>query len=337
MKRQTDFAYHLSSYLTVYLPATKNFSTNTIHSYRDAFKLFLLYCEKEHHIQPDRIKILMITPDLISGFTGWLRESRNNTVATANQRLAVLHAFFKYVQNRDPQHLLQCQQIRAVALAKTPKPAVVFLSIEQLQLVFAQIDDSTRSGRRDAALLHLLYDSGARVQELCDLKVRDFYFDGNPRVELHGKGDKSRYAPLVSVVAHKIHEYIVENGLDRADNLDMPMFFNRQRQKLTRAGVSYIVSKYAAMARTQSPLIPAKVTPHIFRHTKAMHLCQAGIDIIYIRDILGHTDLATTEIYARMNLEHLQDALENAYPELPSQGLPDWHENGALMQLLNCL
>ena len=117
----------------------------------------------------------------------------------------------------------------------------------------------------------------------------------------------------------------------------MPLFFNQQRKKLTRAGVSYIVAKYADAARTLTPSIPKRITPHIFRHTKAMHLCQAGIDMIYIRDTLGHTDLATTEIYAKLNIELMRDALENAYPELPSHDLSDWKEDGALMKMLNSL
>lgn len=209
--------------------------------------------------------------------------------------------------------------------------------MEELQLIFKQVNESAYRGRRDAALLHLLYDSAARVQELCDLRVRDVYLEDNPHVLLHGKGDKSRYVPIVTDVARRIAEYLAENGLDRREWKDRPLFFNQQRQKLTRAGVSFVVAKYADCARLQSLCLPPKITPHIFRHTKAMHLCQAGVDIIYIRDILGHVDLATTEIYARLNIELLRDALENAYPELPSHGLPDWKEDDSLMRTLNSL
>lgn len=163
------------------------------------------------------------------------------------------------------------------------------------------------------------------------MRVRDVHLEDNPHVLLHGKGDKSRYVPIVTDVARRIAEYLAENDLDRQEFMDRPLFFNQQRQKLTRAGVSHVVAKYADSARLQAPCIPQKITPHIFRHTKAMHLCQAGIDIIYIRDILGHVDLATTEIYARLNIELLRDALENAYPELPSHGLPEWTSDDTLM------
>lgn len=337
MAKQADFAYHLTNYLTVYLSSTKNFSINTIHSYRDTFKLLLKYCEEELHLSAGKIRLHMITPKMVSGFIQWLRNSRGNSVATANQRLAVRHAFFKYLQSREPQFLLQCQQILAVEGAKTPKPVVGFLSVDELQLVFDQIDESTPAGRRDAALLYLLYDSAARVQELCDLRVRDVFLDKNPHILLHGKGNKSRYVLIVTAVAKRVSAYISENHLNRPETFDMPLFFNQQHKKLTRAGVSYIVEKYASAARVQSANLSKKITPHIFRHTKAMHLCQAGIDMIYIRDTLGHTDLATTEIYAKLNIELLRDALEDAYPELPSHDFPDWKEDNALMDMLNNL
>jgi len=337
MTKQQDFAYHLTNYLTVYLSGTKNFSINTIHSYRDTFKLLLKYCEEELHITAGKLRLHMITPKMISGFILWLKDSRGNSDATANQRLAVIHAFFKYLQSREPQFLLQCQQILAVEGAKLSKPMVGFLSVEELQLIFDQIDESTPSGRRDAALLRLLYDSAARVQELCDLRVRDVFLDNNPHIMLHGKGNKSRYVLIVTDVARRVSAYISENRLDRPEAVDMPLFFNQQHKRLTRAGVSYIVEKYANAARIQSPHAPGNVTPHIFRHTKAMHLCQAGIDMIYIRDTLGHTDIATTEIYAKLNIELMRDALEKAYPELPSNGLPDWKEDNALMDMLDSL
>lgn len=337
MTKQQDFAYHLTNYLTVYLSGTKNFSINTIHSYRDTFKLLLKYCEEELHISAGKLRLRMITPKMISGFILWLKDSRGNSDATANQRLAVIHAFFKYLQSREPQFLLQCQQILAVEGAKLSKPMVGFLSVEELQLIFDQIDESTPSGRRDAALLRLLYDSAARVQELCDLRVRDVFLDNNPHIMLHGKGNKSRYVLIVTDVARRVSAYISENHLDRPEAVDMPLFFNQQHKKLTRAGVSYIIEKYANAARIQFPHAPRNVTPHIFRHTKAMHLCQAGIDMIYIRDTLGHTDIATTEIYAKLNIELMRDALEKAYPELPSNGLPDWKEDNALMDMLDSL
>lgn len=337
MAKQADFAYHLTNYLTVYLSGTKNASINTVWSYRDTFKLFLTYCDEILRISPEKLRIQMITPKMVSDFLKWLKDSLGNSTASVNQRLAAIHAFFKYLQRREPRFLFQCQQILAIEPAKVSKPMVGFLTECELYNVFDQIDESTATGRRDATLLRLLYDSAARVQELCDLRVRDVFLDGEPHVLLRGKGNKSRYVLIVKDVAQRISAYIAENHLNRPECMDMPLFVNQQRKKLTRAGVSYIVAKYADAAQILSPSIPKKITPHIFRHTKAMHLCQAGIDMICIRDTLGHTDLATTEIYAKLNIELMRDALENAYPELPSHDLPDWNENHSLMNFLDSL
>lgn len=337
MAKQAYFAYYLTNYLTTYLSGTKNFSIHTVRSYRDTFKLLLTYCDEVLRISPEKLQIQMITPKMISDFLKWRKDSRGNSIASTNQRLAAIHAFFKYLQRREPLFLLQCQQVLAIEPAKVSRPMVGFLAESELYNVFDQIDEATASGRRDAALLRLLYDSAARVQELCDLRVRDVFLDDEPYVLLHGKGNKSRYVLIVKDVAQRISAYIAENHLNRPECMDMPLFFNQQRKKLTRAGVSYIVAKYADAARTLTPSIPKKITPHIFRHTKAMHLCQAGIDMIYIRDILGHTDLATTEIYAKLNIELMRDALENAYPELPSHNLQDWKEDYSLMNFLDSL
>lgn len=337
MTKNQDFAYYVSKFLTEYLSGTKNYSINTIRSYRDAFKLLLIYFEEKQSISAHKMKIENITSDALRGFTEWLSTTRGSSIRSINIRLAAIHAFFKYLQNREPKYLFQCQQVMSVEPARTEKKMVGFLSVDELKLLFSQINESSPQGRRDSAMLHLLYDTGARVQELCDLRLRDIFLDENPHVILHGKGNKSRYVPIVVDISERIQKYMSENNLSIFRNPDMPLFFNKQRQKLTRAGISYIVAKYADEARKLSPRFPEKITPHIFRHTKAMHLCQAGIDIIYIRDILGHVDLATTEIYAKMNVELLRDALENAYPELPKNGFSDWTKDDSLMNFLKSL
>lgn len=337
MNKTTDFSYHITKYFGEYLPCVRNFSVNTIRSYRDTFKLFLMYCEHEHDIPAHKLRLKHITPDVIKGFLEWLKAARGSSVCSVNIRLAAIHAFFKYLQSREPQFIFQCQQIMAIEMARAEKPIIGFLSTNELRLLFSQVDESSVQGRRHAALLHLLYDTGSRVQELCDLRLRDLHLGENPYVLLHGKGNKCRNVPIVTEVAQRTERYIAENKLSAVKSQDMPLFFNRQRRPLTRAGVSYVVSKYAALAHRQLPTFPHNITPHIFRHTKAMHLCQAGISIVYVRDFLGHVDLATTEIYARMNIESIRDALENAYPELPSSNLSDWTGDSTLMTFLQSL
>lgn len=337
MTKKADFGGCLTNFLTTYLSGTRNYSRNTVHAYRDTFKLFLIYSYEKMGIPAEKIQIRDITPDVVRGFIDWLKSERGNSLRTANHRLAAIHSFFRYLQYRMPEHLEQCQRILSVEMATVETPLVGYLTVEELGLIFEQVSEATREGRRDSVLLRLLYDTAARVQELCDMKVRDVYLDENPHVILHGKGKKDRYVPIVTEVARDVGRYMSENGLNRPEFVDMPLFTNRRREKLSRAGVAYIVKKYADAAREKSPKIPKKVTPHMFRHTKATHLCQAGIDIIYIRDILGHCHVTTTEIYMRLNVEHTRDALENAYPELPTSGLPDWKEDNSLMKTLNSL
>jgi site-specific recombinase XerD len=182
-----------------------------------------------------------------------------------------------------------------------------------------------------------MYDSGARVQEIIDLSVKDFISGGNPVLSLTGKGNKTRRVPLMKNTATILERYISENKLDAQHKNEYPLFFNRQHNKLTKEGVAYIIGKYAAAAKQTTALFDGKVNCHMLRHSKAVHLLQAGVNLIYIRDFLGHSDVKTTEVYARSDSELKRKALENAYPELIDSTLPDWADNGDLMQWLSKL
>ena len=272
MRKQMDFAYHLTTYLTSYMSGRKEFSVNTVRSYRDTFKLLLLYCREELRIPSGKVQIQTLTAGVISDFLDWLRDTRGNNPSSVNQRLAAIHAFFKYLRDREPIFLLQCKQILAVQLAKTPKPMVGYLTLDELRLVFAEANEGTRQGRRDLALMHLLYDSGARVQELCDVRIRDVYLGENPHVMLTGKGNKTRYAPIVTDVARRIASYIDENRLGGTEFRDMPLFFNQQRQKLTELA---LLTLLRICRRGEETIHVSQGEPHIFRHSKAC-TCQAG-------------------------------------------------------------
>lgn len=171
MAKKPDFAYYISKFLTEYLSGTKNYSINTIRSYRDTFKLLLIYFEEKHSISTHKMQIENITPDALRGFTEWLTTTRGSGIRSVNIRLAAIHAFFKYLQSREPKYLFQCQQVMSVEMARTEKKMIGFLSVDELKLLFSQISESSPPGRRDSAMLYLLYDTGARVQELCDLRV----------------------------------------------------------------------------------------------------------------------------------------------------------------------
>ncbi|WML52235.1 tyrosine-type recombinase/integrase [Neobacillus sp. PS3-12] len=204
-----------------------------------------------------------------------------------------------------------------------------------MKLLLEQPDRSCPKGRRDLTLMSVLYDTGARVQELIDLRVSDVILESPAVVVLTGKGNKTRRVPLMKNTISLLERYITENKLDKPWKNQYPLFSNNQNNKLTKEGVAYIISKYVELSRKISTIVPPKVKPHMFRHSKAMHLLQAGVNLIYIRDFLGHEDIKTTEIYARTDTETKRKAIENAYTDLIDGNLPDWNQDQALLTWLN--
>ncbi len=335
--KPTDFAKCLTGYLAEYLPTQRYLSANTIKSYSDVFRLLLRYCKDECGINIDRITLKQLDRRRMDDFLHWLSSVRGNSVSTVNQRLAVIHAFFEYVRMEEPQLMLHCQKILEIRFRRAPKPAVAYLSADALEMILSLPDTSTPQGRRDLTLLALLYDTGARVQELADLTVRGIRLETPASVTLCGKGRKTRVVPLMQQTKELLKHYFGEKKFDAVVDCDQPLFYNKQRKKLTRAGISYIVEKYVSQARNSSHDIPEKVTPHVIRHTKAMHLVQANVNLIYIRDFLGHVDVHTTEIYAKAEPEVKRKALEKASEliHLPTQA--SWVQNSNLMDWLNSL
>jgi len=248
-----------------------------------------LFCREERGISPECLTLAHVDDDLVLAFMAWIETERKCSITTRNQRLAAIHAFFRYVQAQTPERLLMYQRILSIPLKKTGKPAVSYLTTEALEAILNQPDRKTPAGRRDLLLLTVLYDSGARVQELTDLLVRDIRLTQPATITLRGKGRKVRHVPLMSRTAVLLKDYLEERRLTAAHRSDHPLFFNSRRQKLTRAGVSYIIDKYVNVVKEQNTiLLPDKVSPHVFRHTKAMHLLQANVNLVYIRDFLGH-------------------------------------------------
>lgn len=344
MKKPTDFAYHLTNFLTTHMVGRRGLSINTVRSYRDTFKLFLQYCADSRSLSTGRLTLSLVDRDLVSGFMTYLEEKRNAGNSTLNQRLAAVHAFVKYLQIEEPTYILEYQRILSIPYRRALKPVIEYLSKDALRIYFASIDTATRRGRRDYCLLTVLYDTGARVQELCDLRIRDLILDDNPYVRLAGKGSKTQLVPLLDSTVKLLRRYMEEFHASNPLGNDAFVFFGKGGDRLSRSTVNHMIDKYAKISREKSPLIPEKVTPHTFqvtphtfRHTKAMHLCQAGVDMIYIRDILGHVSLETTNIYAKINIEQMRDALENTYPELSGTDLPDWSEDNSLMDFLTGL
>nr|WP_278250192.1 tyrosine-type recombinase/integrase [Photorhabdus tasmaniensis] len=230
-----------------------------------------------------------------------------------------------------------CQRILQIPGKKHQRQIVRHLTPEQTKDLLAVPDPRTQSGRRDMTLLSVLYDTGARVQELCDLRVRDIRLEPPAIITLTGKGHKTRHVPLLGNTVALLRSYMQENNLLHNGKLDSPLFINQRHTKLTRGGISYILQKHAKAISSRHPGMKEKITPHILRHSKAMHLYQSGVSLVYIRDILGHVDISTTDIYARADTESKRKALENAYPDITPEVLPDWSHDENLLGFLNNL
>jgi integrase/recombinase XerD len=333
---ETDFAQYITGFLSRYLPGQRNLSKNTISSYRDTIKLFLVYCESEENLKVKKIIIDDITPKLMMRYLAWLEGVRGCGIATRNQRLAAFKSFFHYVVAVDPKHLLLCQQILGLPMKKSPRPTMSFFSPEGLHRLLRQPNTATKNGRRDHAMLVLLYDTAARVQEIIDLAVRNIRLEQPATVVLHGKGRKTRVIPISVKTASIMEKYLKERRhIGATEALDFPVFTNSRNCKLTRAGVAHILAKHVkSMSIKDGHLVPKSVSPHSLRHSKAVHLLRSGVPLIYIRDFLGHTSVKTTEIYAKVDAEQTRKALEGAY-EVPSQeDIPAWENDKSLMSWL---
>ena len=333
--KPTDFAKYLTDFLSVYLLTQKNVSKNTLRSYRDTFKLLIKYCQELKQIPVERITLNVLSSKCLTDFLEWLETDRKCSISTRNQRLAALHSFFRYIQAEEPAGMFHFQKIASIPIKKAPKTVVEHLVPEAVKLLLEQPDKHTTKGRRDLTLISVLYDYGARVQELIDVRVCDVSLQAPAVITLTGKGNKTRRVPIMKNTASLLQNYLLENKLDKAWRNENPLFTNNQKHKLTKEGVAFIISKYVESARKTSTLVPSKVNVHMFRHSKAMHLLQAGVNLIYIRDFLGHIDLKTTEIYARADTETKRKALENVYPDLIDSTLPDWSRDQALLSWLS--
>jgi site-specific recombinase XerD len=213
--KPTDLALYLSRFFTEHLAGERNASPNTIKGYRDAFKLLLRYCRDHHDTPPDRLTVRALTPDVIRSFLKDLDERPCHSARTRNHRLCAIHSFFRFVQSEEPELLFQCQQILAIPMQRAPQRPVAYLPPDDLAAIFASPDLALPSGRRDAVLLCLLYDTGARVQELVDLSVRDVRLDTPAQIRLTGKGGKTRIVPLMESTVDLLRNYMAEHHIQR--------------------------------------------------------------------------------------------------------------------------
>ena len=245
----TDFAVSLRRFLTSYLAGLRGCSPNTIASYRDTFKLLIAWFRDERSVPPGRLTLDHIDASAVTAFLGWLQEERHNSISTRNQRLAAISSFCAWMQTQDPARMACWQDILAIPVKKQDQPAISHLTAEQTRRLLAGPDRSTRQGRRDATLLATLYDTGARVQELADLNVRDIRLQRPAMASLTGKGRKTRHVPLDGSTITLLAAYLEEHRLDGPGHDDHPVFFNQHRARLSRGGIA--VPRLSSCTRTR--------------------------------------------------------------------------------------
>lgn len=325
------FSIIVTKYFGMYLIKQRGVSSNTIKSYRDTFVQLLEFMECRYHISASKISSGDFTKERITDFLDYLERKRNLSISSRNQRLAAIHSFFRFLQKNDLTCFKICTEILSIEFKNTPQPTISYLSLDEIRYLFTLPNSSIKSGLRELAIIVLLYETGARVQELIEIKLGDISTNTAPTVILHGKGNKSRVVPISKDVASIIKKYIVKFQIN---NPAAPLFTNKQGKELTRVGVQYIINKYVDMGKKNNPeMFHGNISNHSFRHSKSMHLLEAGVNLVYIRDFLGHSSITTTEIYAKSNPEIKRKAIEkhgvqlgilNAYNENDKDELLSW-------------
>ena len=303
-----DLARLVTGFFVRHLAAERNVSPHTEAAYRDALKLLLQFTCGAAHRSIETLRFEDLTADVVGQFLDHLETARHNTGRTRNARLAAIHSFMRYVLSREPSLAVACQRVLAIPIKKTTRPILGYLTEAELAHLLAQIDRSTAEGERDYLLLALLYDTGARVQELLDLTPGDCRLVSPPYVRIRGKGRRERLCPLLPQTARLVTEFLLQTGRTLDDQ--QPLVRNRRGEKLTRHGARYLLMKYLRRASTSMPTLQRKgISPHTMRHTKGMHLLQAGVPLITIKDFLGHVDVKSTEVYVQIDLTMKRDAL----------------------------
>lgn len=322
----------IASFFTSHLTNIVGCSENTIKSYRDTFVLLFNFAEKNHLCPHGLIGIELFYKENILSFLEWLETERKSSVSTRNQRLAALKSFSKFASSNAIDYMDVFQQILAIRTKKGTSKTVDYLTVDAISLLLKQPSAVTYNGIRDLALLSVLYESGCLVQEIIDIQLGNISLNKPATVSVIGKGSKVRIIPLSSNVAAIISSYTNKHNIS---NPQQTLFCNNRKEPLTRSGVTYILKKYTEKAKHEHPeLFGSHIHPHILRHSKAMHLLESGVNLIYIRDFLGHSSVITTEIYAKSNPEIKRKFLEKAamnndnaiskYSNKEKQTLLDW-------------
>ena len=328
------------SFFIDYLSVLKGLRPASIRSYRDALRMFLQFAAADTRHKITRLSVKDLSFERVQAFLRYLEEERNNHIRTRNQRLAALHTFFEYVATRVPEMLATAERVASIPAKRVHPAETCFLEREEVASLFANLPSRGKHALRDRALLLFLYNTGARVQEAATLRVGDIDFDSQPRVRLQGKGGKWRTCPLWAETARQIEQLLGQ--LSAKPTPESPVFVSQNKHALTRFGIYKIVRRHSQRfdrktVRGQS----GHITPHVFRHTAAAHLLEAGVEVNVIRAWLGHVSLQTTNHYAEVNIKAKEAALRVCEPNMDPLGeslrKPVWRNDDALLTWLDSL
>ncbi|MEA3174249.1 MAG: hypothetical protein QOF42_1660 [Gammaproteobacteria bacterium] len=307
----------LVKFFQEYLPTLRGMSTHTIRSYRDGLVLYLRFVAGRKRCGIEALDIEHLTAAQVEEFLADLEHARGNGIPTRNVRLAALHTFARFAASEAPEHLAELQRILAIPFKRgRQRVPLEYLDQKEVEALLATPARPTPAQERDHALFALMFNTGARVQEVLDLKVRDVRLAPPYQVRLHGKGNKIRICPIWAHTATRLRR-LIERSPWTAEP-DNPIFVNLHGAKLTRFGVRYILRKRIAVCATEvTTLKDKRIHPHSLRHTTAIHLLKAGVDFATISQWLGHASLNTTMAYARADLDLKRQALMQVFPDAP--------------------
>jgi site-specific recombinase XerD len=333
----TNIASPIRHFFEQHMVAERALSPHTILAYRDTLKLLLLFAGKLLGKSCEELTLEDLTADSVRKFLLDLERSRHNGVRTRNARLAAIHAFFRYLASVDPRFISFSQSILGIPFKRHARPVLGYLMREEVTGILHELDHDTCAGRRDDALLRVLYNTGARAQEIVDINMLDIRLSRPYLVRLHGKGYKERTCPLWPDTMKAIKSYLRDRKSKPTD--DTPLFLNSKGGRLTRFGLRYIIAHRVSGAGKKNPgLLTKKVGPHTWRHTTAMHLLQSGVDLNMIRSWLGHSSIDTTNEYVEIDLEMKRKTLQCCEKLVPkSKGKPSWQRDAGILNWLSAL
>ena len=294
-----------------YLMEQRGLSRHTVLSYRDTLALLLRFIAQTRRTDPATLDLDALTADVVLAFLNHLESDRHNKTSSRNVRLAAIHAFARYVSIQFPERLQQVQQILGIPFKRAGTRPIEYFEYDEIRAILDSVDRATPTGRRDYALLALMFNSGARVQEIVDIGACDLQLQSPPQIKLVGKGRKMRICPLWPQTAKVLKAFVAERALDSRSNA--AVFCNQRGERLTRFGIRYLLAKYCRIASGKSPSLTRKrLHPHSVRHSTAVFLLKSGVDLPSISHWMGHASVTTTGRYAKADLEMKRQALARA-------------------------